>query len=80
MNVQRAAQRTVDSFVAAVPRQDASTRPKATLAHLRWMNDRIQSSEVSGEKAHRWLGWMQAVVYLGGRATIEQLKQVNFES
>ena len=45
--------------------------------HLWEMADKIVTGEVTGEKAHRWLGWIQACVCFGGGATLEELKQIN---
>lgn len=80
MDVKIASQRMIDSFVAAIDPDRAREEPKATLAHLRYMNAHIQAGVVTGEKAHRWLGWIQAVTYLCGGATHEQIQQVNKES
>lgn len=79
MSVKTAAARTARSCVAAIDRRDASEMPKATLSHLRYMNRRIQKGEVVGDKAQRWLGWMQAVAYLCGGATHELLQRINQE-
>ncbi|HET8688334.1 MAG TPA: hypothetical protein VFM18_17125 [Methanosarcina sp.] len=48
-----------------------------SVAHLYEMIEAIESGEVSGEKAHRWLGWMQGVVCCRGGATLEEMKAVN---
>jgi len=45
--------------------------------HLRYMVDMITSGEIEGEKANRWLGWIQASIYFGGGATLEELKRIN---
>lgn len=65
MDVKVAAARTLALYEK---RADTVTLTKipgvyASILHLREMNAKIQSGEVSGEKAHRWLGWMQACVY-----------------
>lgn len=80
MNVKLAAQRTYRCALAMDPRLHRAALPKATLRHLRYMHGRIQRGEVTGTKAHRWLGWMQAVVYLHEGATHEHLQQVNKDS
>lgn len=48
--------------------------------HLTEMAFKIETGEVTGEKAHRWLGWIQGCVCVGGGATLEQLKQLNFKA
>ena len=77
MDVKLAAQRTTDAHVSALSLARDAELPKATAAHLRYMNSRIQDGTVTGEKAHRWLGWMQATVYLAGAATHDALQQIN---
>lgn len=49
-------------------------------AHLCWMMDKITGGEVIGEKAHRWLGYLQCAVVIGGGATLEQVKMINKRS
>ena len=46
--------------------------------HMYDMIGKIQSGEVSGEKAHRWLGYIQGCVVCYGGATLEEVKNVNF--
>jgi len=48
--------------------------------HLRWMILEIKFGAVEGEKAHRWLGWIQGCVCVGGGATLEEMKQINKNS
>jgi hypothetical protein len=49
-----------------------------SIKHLEEMIEKIESGEVSGEKAHRWLGWLQGVVCCRGGATLEEMKAINF--
>lgn len=49
-----------------------------SISHLVYMIEKIESGEVSDEKAHRWLGWIQGVVCCGGGATLEEMKAINF--
>lgn len=48
-----------------------------TIEHLAAMLTSIETGSVSGEKAHRWLGWVQGVVCCRGGATLEEMKSVN---
>ena len=48
--------------------------------HLRNMVNKIESGEVSGDKAHRWLGYLQGVLVVTGGTTLEDMKQVNLAS
>ncbi len=45
--------------------------------HLLEMVHKIESGEISGEKAHRWIGWIQGCVCMGKGATLEQMKSIN---
>jgi hypothetical protein len=51
--------------------------PAVGLRNVEDMLHRIESGEIEGNKAHRWLGWAQAIVCAGGGATIERLKAIN---
>ena len=48
-----------------------------TVSHLYDMIRQIEYGEVTGEKAHRWVGWMQGVICCRGGATLEDMKEVN---
>ena len=45
--------------------------------HLKYMILKMVSGEITGEKAHRWLGWIQGCVCVGGGATLDDMKHVN---
>lgn len=45
--------------------------------HLIYMCNKILSGEVTGEKAHRWIGWIQGCLYMNGVASLEEMKLVN---
>jgi hypothetical protein len=45
--------------------------------HLLDMITAIEEGKVTGEKAHRWLGWIQGVVCCRGGATLEEMKEIN---
>jgi len=46
-------------------------------AHLRAMLAMMITGQIGGEKAHRWLGWIQGCVCVGGGATLEDMKEIN---
>ena len=48
-------------------------------SHLFRMIEKIQNKKVTGEKAHRWIGWIQACVCMGGGANLEDIKNINKE-
>lgn len=46
-------------------------------SHLFEMTSKIISGQVTGEKAHRWLGYIQGVLVASGSVTLEQVKKIN---
>lgn len=54
-----------------------ATDPEYGKNHLHEMADKIISGEITDEKAHRWLGWMQGCICAGGGATLQTLKEIN---
>ena len=48
-----------------------------SIEHLEEMLMAIETGMIDGEKAHRWLGWIQGVVVCRGGATLEEMKKVN---
>lgn len=49
-------------------------------AHLLFMLWAIHTGEVQGEKAHRWLGYAQALIVMLGLGNLESMKSLNMES
>jgi hypothetical protein len=45
--------------------------------HVTEMIEKIEKGEVAGEKAQRWLGWIQCAVYFYGGATSKELSEIN---
>jgi hypothetical protein len=45
--------------------------------HLMEMINKLTCGEIQGEKAHRWLGWIQGCVCVGGGANLETMKLIN---
>ena len=48
--------------------------------HLHDMIDKIVSEKVSGNKGHRWLGYIQGCICASGGAGLEEMKLINKES
>lgn len=48
--------------------------------HLHYMIDEIEAGRVAGEKAHRWLGYLQGVLVAFGAATLEEMKETNLQA
>jgi hypothetical protein len=38
---------------------------------------KVVDGDITGEKAHRWLGWAQCAVVNSGAATLEDMKKIN---
>ena len=45
--------------------------------HLFEMCNKIYNGVVTGEKAHRWIGWIQAVICISGGSSLEKLSEIN---
>lgn len=45
--------------------------------HVEDMLERIESGEITEEKAHRWLGWAQAACVAAGAGTLDDMKAIN---
>lgn len=75
MLVCEAARKTMKVIPPAfVMKQD----PKGTsIGHAKWMLNEIRTLRIQGEKAHRWLGWAQAILALGHYATLDEMKEIN---
>lgn len=74
MDIQTAAASTLGVAI------DSSRWPKEgplSRCHVRGMLERIECGEITGEKAHRWLGWAQAACVAAGVATLDEMKQIN---
>lgn len=78
MDVKIAAQRSA-AYIDAVGTDEAV--PFFGKAHLRDMVQQIEDWDLSDSrlvtKAHRWLGWLQCAIVMGGGATLDQMKQIN---
>ena len=48
--------------------------------HIIAMCDKIVSAEINGEKAHRWLGWIQACMCANGVMDLDRIKYLNKDS
>ena len=75
MNIIESAKATrpyIDQSVIEVLGEEATSTK-----HLHEMLDAIEQGTVTGEKAHRWLGWAQGVICCCGGATLDQMKEAN---
>lgn len=46
-------------------------------AHARWCLGEVANGNITGEKAHRWLGYAQGVLVQNGHLTLEACKHAN---
>ncbi|MBY0431868.1 MAG: hypothetical protein K2Q10_11765 [Rhodospirillales bacterium] len=80
MNVKRAARRTAElALISALP----VSHPWFGKDHILEMATKIEVWDLSApeteRKAHRWLGWMQCAVVMGGGATLDDMARLNLE-
>ena len=54
-----------------------SERQYGDKKHLIYMCEQIIDFDVTGEKAHRCIGWLQGCIYMKGWASLEDMKQLN---
>jgi hypothetical protein len=75
MNIKLAAEQTLQlvSYADGLPLRQA----EYGIENIIWMLVMIKDGRITGEKAHRWLGWAQACICIGGGATMEELKEIN---
>lgn len=50
---------------------------KTDHSHLMWMLEQIEEEKVTGEKAHRWIGYIQGVLVACEVTTVEEMKALN---
>ena len=46
-------------------------------SHIQWMLDGIALGYITDEKAHRWLGWVQAVICIYDKVSLDDMKKIN---
>jgi len=63
---------------AAIPCSDAGKRVHK--AHLIFMLNSIIDGDVTGEKAHRWIGYVQGCLVYSDTSTVEEMKDINFNN
>lgn len=51
-----------------------------TVGHALWIIGQVAVGNVTGNKAHRWLGFGQGVLCVHGVITLMEAKLVNFDS
>jgi len=46
--------------------------PGTYFPHMRWMLEELRSGRVTGTKAHRWLGFVQALMVMNDLITVAE--------
>ncbi len=77
MNIINVAIKLKEKYLGKCHIGDLCDDSSTTLYHISEMLDKLISQEVSGEQAHRWIGWIQAIIVCRGGATLEEMKLVN---
>jgi len=85
MNIQIAAEQTKHlikkQLINKHPHNGWPTLPsELAYPHAIYMLDSIQDERVTGEKAHRWLGWAQCAAVAAGAGTLDDMKAINHTS
>jgi len=76
MNTRKAAAKTL-VFVTVLPERSASGVGKA---HAAWMLKGISEGYIGDEKAHRWLGYAQAILVQEKLASLADMKRANMRA
>jgi hypothetical protein len=74
--------RVVADYHVALQAHTAERRAKCRLCHVRWMLGQMGSflrgeDEAQWEKANRWLGFIQGVLWCEGVYTIDEMREHN---
>lgn len=74
MNIVKAAEEAGKLLEAYAPTRDYHGK---TLEHCQWMLQGIVLGYIEGEKAHRWLGYAQALIVMHEVADLHKMKVIN---
>lgn len=80
MNIKHAANIMRDLINKSWNLEESGDNDSSSKSHLLGMCRKIEIGAVSGDKAHRWLGWIQGCVYIGCGGTLDDMKRINKES
>jgi len=76
MDIKKAANATLNKITS----KTYKSKVGCDREHIEWMLDGIILGYITGEKAHRWLGWAQGIICIHESLTLEELKLINYES
>ena len=69
--------KSLKAAVGQDARQNVSAEPDS-FEHVQWMLKGIIDGYIKGEKAHRWIGWAQAVIHIHQEdMPLETFKEIN---
>ena len=78
MNVQIAAERTYDLLdTKKWSKVDRVDTGNTGYGHIEWMLQGILLNYIQHEKAHRWLGWVQACICIKQNIALSVFKDIN---
>ena len=77
MNTEEAAKATIELIVNFKAIQDPDGN---TVEHALWMLLGISTGYIQYEKAHRWLGYAQALIVANEIATLHDMRAINQDS
>lgn len=78
MDIKEAAYQTQKLLVSSLSLPDNNNEYGSN--HIQYMLDKISNGEIKDEKAHRWLGWAQCAICIGGGASLDALTEINKKS
>lgn len=65
-----------DNMLAKLtPYVEASPDPGIYFPHMRWMLNEMREGRVTGEKSHRWLGFIQALMVMNDLVTVKEERE-----
>lgn len=78
MDTKLAARETLKLMVGSgAPWPRVEGKEEINPAHIMRMLEQVESGEIWGEKAHRWVGYAQGVLLCKTDLTLEDVKYVN---
>ena len=80
MDVIKVSQELVTIIIKTDKLECSDSGKRIHKAHLLYMLDSIIQGDVSGEKAHRWIGYVQGCLVYSDTSTVEEMKTLNFNN
>ena len=84
MDPQVAAQGTLENWIGELDAEEPDLPIRdpdgKTKSHAHWMLIGLREGYVKGDKAHRWLGYAQAIIVSHGHLSLNDMKEINRDS